>query len=62
MNRRIIYRITGVATAVLAILTAGAPVYAAEPTILAANTLPVIISNITTWIIGLLVCVAITAV
>lgn len=59
MNRRNIYRILGTATAVLTILTAGTPAYAADPTmILAANTLPVIIGNITTWIIGLLVGVA----
>lgn len=58
MNRRNLYRILGTATAVYAILTAGTPAYAADPTILAANTLPVIISNITAWVIGLLVGVA----
>ena len=58
MNRRNIYRIFGTATAVLTTLTAAAPAYAADPTILAVNTLPVIITNITTWIIGLLVGVA----
>ena len=58
MNRRIIYRITGTATAVCTILTAATPAYAADPMILAANSLPVIIGNITTWIIGLLVGVA----
>ena len=58
MNRRNLYRILSTATAVCVILTAGAPAYAADTTILAANTLPVIITNITTWIIGLLVGVA----
>jgi hypothetical protein len=58
MNRRNFYRILGTATAVLTILTAGTPAHAADPTILAANTLPVIIGNITTWIVGLLVGVA----
>ncbi|QGN48013.1 hypothetical protein GKC29_14940 [Micromonospora sp. WMMC415] len=58
MFRRIIYRITAVTVALLATVTAAAPAYAAEPQILAANSLPVIISNITNWIIGLLVGVA----
>jgi hypothetical protein len=58
MNRRNIYRILGTATAGLTTLTAAAPAYAADPVILAVNTLPVIITNITTWIIGLLVGVA----
>lgn len=58
MNRRNLYRTAGTAAAVLTILTAGVPAYAADPTILAVNTLPVIIANITKWIIGLLVDVA----
>ena len=58
MNRRNLIRIATTATVVCAILAAGAPAYAADPTILAANDLPTIISNITTWIIGLLVGVA----
>jgi hypothetical protein len=58
MNHSNIYRIFGTATAVLTVLTTAAPAYAADPSILAANTLPVIIGNITTWIIGLLVGVA----
>jgi hypothetical protein len=58
MNRRNVYRIAGTAAAVCVILTAGAPAYAADPMILAANDLPTIITNITTWIVGLLVGVA----
>jgi hypothetical protein len=58
MNRRNLVRIATTATVVCAILTAGAPASAADPTILAANDLPTIISNITTWIVGLLVGVA----
>ncbi|SCL25689.1 hypothetical protein GA0070624_3157 [Micromonospora rhizosphaerae] len=58
MFRRIIYRTTAVAVAVLATVASSAPAYAAEPQILAAYPLPVIIGNITTWIVGLLVGVA----
>ena len=58
MNRRNLYRILGTATATVAILTAAAPAYAADPMILAANDLPTIISNITAWVVGLLVGVA----
>ncbi|MET7403531.1 pilin [Dactylosporangium sp. NPDC005572] len=58
MFRRTIYRITTVTVAFLATVAASAPTYAAEPQILAANTLPVIIGNITTWIVGLLAGVA----
>jgi Type IV secretion system pilin len=36
----------------------GGPAYAAQPQILAANDLPTIITNITTWITGLLIGVA----
>jgi hypothetical protein len=58
MNRRIIYRITSTALTVVATLTAATPAFAAEPQILAANDLPTIITNITAWVIGLLVGVA----
>ncbi|MET8311645.1 pilin [Micromonospora sp. NPDC005173] len=44
--------------AFLATVTGSAPAYAAEPHILAANSLPVVISNITTWIVGILIGVA----
>jgi hypothetical protein len=58
MIRRTIYRIAPVATATLAVLAGAGPAYAAEPHILAAYDLPVIITNITTWIVGLLIGVA----
>ena len=58
MIRRTIYRIAAVATTTLAIVTGAGPAYAAEPQILAANDLPTIITNITTWIVGLLIGVA----
>jgi len=58
MIRRTIYRIATVATTTLAVLTGAGPAYAAEPHILAANDLPTIITNITTWIVGLLIGVA----
>lgn len=55
---RHIYRIAIVSTATVAVLASAVPGYAAEPRILAAYTLPTIISNITTWVVGLLVGVA----
>lgn len=58
MFRRIIYRTITVPVAFLVAVAGSAPAYAAEPQILAAYTLPVIIGNITTWIVGLLVGVA----
>jgi len=59
MFRRIICRTAAVTTVItLAVLTGAGPAYAAEPQILAAYELPVIISNITTWIVGLLIGVA----
>nr|WP_036342927.1 pilin [Micromonospora purpureochromogenes] len=58
MFRRNIYRIITVASALLVIVAGAAPAYAAEPQILSAYELPVIISNITAWIVGLLVGVA----
>jgi hypothetical protein len=56
MFRRTIYRITAVAAATLAILTGAGPAYAAEPR--APYSLPTVVSNITTWIVGLLVGIA----
>jgi hypothetical protein len=58
MIRRTISRIAAAATATLAFLAGAGPAYAAGPQILAANDLPTIISNITAWIVGLLVGVA----
>ena len=58
MIRRNISRIAAVATTTLTFLTGAGPAYAAEPHILAANDLPTIITNITTWIVGLLIGVA----
>jgi hypothetical protein len=58
MFRRIISRIAFVAASTLAVVAGAGPAYAAEPQILAANDLPTIITNITTWIIGLLIGVA----
>ena len=59
MFRRIVSRIAVVATAATLTILAGAgPALAAEPQILAANDLNTIISNITTWIVGLLIGVA----
>ena len=58
MIRRTISRMAAAATATLAFLAGAGPASAAEPQILAANDLPTIITNITTWIIGLLIGVA----
>jgi hypothetical protein len=58
MFRRIISRIALVAASTLAVVAGAGTAYAAEPQILAANDLPTIITNITTWIIGLLIGVA----
>jgi beta-lactamase regulating signal transducer with metallopeptidase domain len=58
MIRRNIYRIAAVASTTFAVLAGAGPAYAAEPQILAANDLPTIITNITTWIVGLLIGVA----
>jgi len=59
MLRRIIYRVTTSTVALLATAAGAVPAYAAEPRIQAAPyQLPVIIGNITSWIIGLLVGVA----
>lgn len=58
MFRRIIIRVVVVAVATVAVLSGAGPAFAAEPRILAAYDLPTIITNITNWIIGLLVGVA----
>ena len=58
MFRRTISRIAAVTVATLAILAGAGPACAAQPQILAANDLPTIITNITTWITGLLIGVA----
>ncbi|WP_123607462.1 pilin [Micromonospora sp. Llam0] len=58
MFRRTIIRVVVVAVATLTVLAGAGTAFAAEPQILAAYDLPTIISNITNWIIGLLVGVA----
>jgi len=58
MVRRNIYRIVTVTAAFVATAAAATPAYAAGPRILAVYELPVIIGNITTWLVGLLVGVA----
>jgi hypothetical protein len=58
MIRRNIYRIAAVASTTFAVLAGAGPAYAAEPQILAANDLPTIITNITAWVVGLLIGVA----
>jgi hypothetical protein len=61
MVRCTVARLLVLLTATAAAVAVSVPAFAADPDptpILAANTLPVIISNITTWIIGLLVGVA----
>lgn len=58
MLRRNISRLLTIATATATAVAVSVPAYAAEPQILAANDLPTIIGNITTWIIGLLLGVA----
>ena len=58
MVRRIIYRFTTVAVTAAATAAGAAPAYAADLHLRAANSLPVVIANITNWIIGLLVGVA----
>ena len=56
---RHIHRVTTVAAGVVVATTLGAvPAYAADSSLLAAYPLPQIISNITTWLVGLLVGVA----
>jgi hypothetical protein len=58
MFRRHSSRIVTVTVVFLTTVAGSAPAYAAEPQILAAYPLPVIIGNITAWVVGLLVGVA----
>ena len=58
MFRRTVSRIALFAAAPLPVLAGTGPAYAAGPLILAVNDLPTIITNITTWIVGLLIGVA----
>ncbi|WP_433221878.1 pilin [Dactylosporangium sp. CS-047395] len=58
MFRRNSFRVLAITTVVVTTVAGPAPAFAAEPLILAAYTLPVIIQNITTWVVGLLVGVA----
>src|SRR5512142_3426718 len=59
MLRRNIYRLLFLLTATATAVAASVPAYAADtPMTEAANSLPVIVSNITNWIIGLLLGVA----
>ena len=58
MVRRNLFRLLIVTRATASAVAVAVPAYAAEPQILAANDLPTIISNITTWIVGLLIGVA----
>ena len=59
MLRRNVSRLLLVLTATAAAVAVSVPAFAADtPMIEAANSLPVIVSNITKWIIGLLLGVA----
>ncbi|MCA2216363.1 pilin [Jidongwangia harbinensis] len=58
MLRRNISRLLFLLTATAAAVAVSVPAYAADTHIEAAHSLPVIISNITTWIIGMLLGVA----
>jgi hypothetical protein len=58
MLRRSVFRLLIVTTATASAVAVSVPAYAAEPQILAVNSLPVIIGNITTWVVGLLIGVA----
>ncbi len=58
MLRRTMFRLLIVIAATVSAVAAAVPAYAAESQILAANDLPTIITNITTWIVGLLIGVA----
>jgi hypothetical protein len=58
MKRRTIARLLTVVTATACAVAVAVPAYAAEPQNPVPNSLPVIIGNITTWIVGLLVGVA----
>jgi hypothetical protein len=58
MLRRNISRLLILLTATATAVAVSVPAYAADTQIKAANSLPVIVSNITTWIVGLLIGVA----
>jgi hypothetical protein len=58
MSRRHLFRLLFLLTAIASAMAVCRPAYAADAQILAANSLPVIISNITKWIVGLLIGVA----
>jgi hypothetical protein len=58
MLRRNISRLLFLLTAIVTAMAVSVPAYAADSQILAANSLPVIVSNITKWIVGLLIGVA----
>jgi hypothetical protein len=58
MLRRNISRLLILLTATATAVAVSVPAYAADTQIEAANSLPVIVSNITTWIVGLLIGVA----
>ena len=58
MVRRNFSRLLVITTATASAVAVAVPADAAEPQILAVNSLPVIIGNITSWIIGLLIGVA----
>ena len=58
MLRRTISRLLIITTATAVAVAVAVPASAAGPQILAANSLPVIIGNITAWIVGLLIGVA----
>jgi Type IV secretion system pilin len=58
MKRRTIARLLTIVTATAGAVAVAVPAYAAQPQIVAANDLPTIIGNITTWIVGLLIGVA----
>jgi hypothetical protein len=59
MLRRNVSRLLFVLTATAAAVAVSIPAYAADTQMIeAANSLPVIVSNITKWIIGLLLAVA----
>jgi hypothetical protein len=58
MLRRTIARLLILVTATACAVAVTVPAYAGEPQFLAANDLPTIIGNITTWVVGLLVGVA----
>jgi hypothetical protein len=58
MLRRTSLRLLFILTATASAVAVAVPASAADPQLLAANSLPVIIGNITAWIVGLLIGVA----